>query len=194
MAGPDTDAGTGIADSDSCCWLVQVDMECQFLQTVISSLEQMGKETENFENHREKLKLIAVLYVANFAVAAAAANQTDWRPADESAVAAEKILDRLSFGFRSSQSKRPSVVVAEHCNTVADTVLLCIEVDKTMMSSQQQDGANVLDIAAAAVHSRCYPEVEMQVNLVAFVKCKRMLLHCLCSSWQCVVCSRYDKK
>lgn len=53
-------------------------MECQFLQTVISSLEQMGKETENFENHREKLKLIAVLYVANFAVAAAAAaNQTD---------------------------------------------------------------------------------------------------------------------
>ena len=97
-------------------------------------------------------------------------------------MAVEKILDRSSFGFRSSQSKRPSVVVAEQCNTVADTVLLYIEVDKTMMSSQQQDGANVLDIAAAAVHSRCYPEVEMQVNLVAFVKCKRMLLHCLYSS------------
>jgi hypothetical protein len=56
-------------------------MECQFLQTALLSLKLMGKETENFENHQGKLRLIAVPYVANFAVAdvaaAAVANQTD---------------------------------------------------------------------------------------------------------------------
>jgi hypothetical protein len=56
-------------------------MECQFLQTALLSLKLMGKEMENFENHQGKLRLIAVPYVANFAVAdvaaAAVANQTD---------------------------------------------------------------------------------------------------------------------
>jgi hypothetical protein len=52
-------------------------------------------------------------------------------------------------------------VVAEQCNTVADIVLLCIEVDKTMKISQEQDGGNVLDIAVAAVHFHCYLEAEM---------------------------------
>jgi hypothetical protein len=57
-------------------------MECQFLQTALQNLKLMGKEIGNFENHQGKLRLIAVLYVANFAVAdvaaaAAVANQTD---------------------------------------------------------------------------------------------------------------------
>lgn len=81
-------------------------------------------------------------------------------------------------------------MVAEHCNTVADMVLLCTGVDKTMKSSQEQDAESVHGIVVIAVHFRYCLEVEMQVNLDAFVKCKRMLLHCLYSFSLCVVCSR----
>jgi hypothetical protein len=54
-------------------------MEYQFLQTALLSLKLMGKKVENFESHQGKPRLIAVPYVANFAVVVvvAVANQTD---------------------------------------------------------------------------------------------------------------------
>ena len=80
------------------------------------------------------------------------------------------------------------VVVVEHCKTVADMVLLYIEVDRKMKSLLEQDGENVLDVVVVAVHFRQSLEIEMLASLDASVECKRKPLRCLCSSWQGVTC------